>query len=308
MNIKAGTAEVVIASLTVAMADTVSASKSIAWVPTSTAYLVFQGYTTTAGDGGVGELDANNGNISIFDGSAISWVAFLDIHAHNCGTATSVIRTSGRSSVIRCEIHGCTGRAALLGNNSVAIGSKFYDATSNILDIGNGLVSHCYVSNDGTREGSKAINCSGASSTLSNNIISIDGATDGIAAVTTLLNVVGNSIYSNAGTGTGISSSDSNDLQGVIADNLIEGFSGGGGVGIDLSGTGLTNAAVGGNSIYDCTTEFTATTLPLLDDFLQALPYEILGASPFTNAAAGDFSPVDTGAVKEGSVFTFPTI
>ena len=68
INIKAGTAEILAASLDTALN---SASPSAAWVPTPTAQLIFQGYTTAAGDGGKGDIDGNNGNFEILIGGYI---------------------------------------------------------------------------------------------------------------------------------------------------------------------------------------------------------------------------------------------
>ena len=79
--------------------------------------------------------------------------------------------------------------------------------------------------------------------------------------------------------------------------NLVEGFSGVGGVGINISDTDMRVISYGANSVYDCTTESSGTP-PIVKTWVAD---ESLSASPFTDAANDDFSPVDTGSVKEGS-------
>ena len=133
-------------------------------------------------------------------------------------------------------------------------------------------------------------------STASNSSIAIKVEDD----AATILN---NSIWSDLGTGGGIVV-----INGVtpsiIMNNVIEGFSGTGGNGIEFITT--SNARIyGNNAVEACTTEYVAPTAFTIDDLSVSRwggTNESLSASPFTNATGGDFSPIDTDNIKEGSL------
>ena len=135
-----------------------------------------------------------------------------------------------------------------------------------------------------------------------NNIIHLSGAANtssGIFLQQAGCEVSHNSIWSDAGSGSGIETA-TGIRHSLVANNLIEGFSAVGGFGIEFHATDSSCAVYGGNSVNDCETPFQDPSIHVLSDGGAA--NEILGASPFVSASIGDFSPVDTGAVKEGAV------
>lgn len=295
VNIKAGTDEVVSVNnaVSVAMADT---SVTAEWVPSVTAPLVFQGYTSTAGDGGIGGISGGGLNAIFFNHS---YTHLIDLHVHNCGAAIP-IRLAAACSVINCHVENTTSRAIYITNSGVVSGCYVHDCGLYGIDIAQGVVSHNVVTNNGTKTLTRAI-LIGTNCIVQNNIIQIDSTSDGIVSTSAYGAIDNNSIFSNGGSGAGISFVDTNAYFYSISNNLIEGFSGSGGKGIEITGAGLTVAKFGANSIYNCeTASDDPTVLPGMVCY-DAPANETLTASPFTDAANLDMSPVDTGSVKEGS-------
>ena len=288
VNIQAGTDEVLAAQLATAMADT---GTTVAWAPSASAPCVFQGYTSAAGDGGIGGI-SGGGSVPVIDGSAFDYVVFRDLHLHNCGTG-DIIDIDNNCSVINCELDNADGYAIRLDTSSIVIGCYIHNMGNRGIDVASGFIGYNYISNVGIKTMNVAIDPGGAA-TIYRNIIDIDGATDGIDSFTGCV-VTHNSIYSNGGTGSGITCVNSA-AQCVIDNNVIEGFSGSGGVGIDF-GTGALVNSYRGNAVYNCATAYDATVTTHIEG-----SNETLSASPFTDAANGDFSPVDTGSVSEGSL------
>lgn len=291
INIKAGVDHVLTAELETSLADTVSTP---AWNPTATAPLVFQGYTTAAGDGGQGGI-SGGGLVGIIS-TARDYISFIDLHLHNCGS-NNIIVGDDQSAVINCELDNSTASAIAIDENGIVVGNYIHNIGTNgvVGCLNNSYIAFNYFENGTNNFDYCIINCAG---TALRNICNIDGASNGIEG--TNLTVINNSIFSNGGTGTGVEVR--NNLRfNVVSNNLVEGFSGTGGIGFDFS-TGTGQARVfGGNSVYNNATNFVASTQadPIYD---FATDNEVLTASPFTDAASGDFSPVDTGSVKEGSV------
>lgn len=308
VNIKAGTAEFTAAELTIAMNDVSDPGKSVAWVPTATAPLVYQGYTAAAGDGGKGEIDGGAANFIIFNGGARNNTAFIDMHVHNVGTAAYALRFGSACAIIRCEVDGGDSRGVYFASHGLVLSSYVHDFGLYPVDVVSGNIHNTIVSNQGTRTCSIGINLSGATCTAMNNIVDVDSTSIGISMNQQNQSVIGNSVYSAAGSGIGIRHNHAS-ISAIVVDNVIEGFSGAGGIGLDLSaGTNTGAWVIGGNSVYDCETDYVAPDLQVVDTFLQAAAYEAVAASPFADAENQDFSGVDTGSVKEGSVRTFHAI
>lgn len=303
-NIKRGTDEVLTRELGQAFADT---SVRAAWVVNAvTTPTILQGYDTVAGDlAGTGNRAgiSGGGSVMVLNGAIVLYFSFIDLHLHNSGLQSGgVVRTAGNSSLIRCEIDNNIGRGCLLGTGSLVIGCYLHNVTTNAIDLASGFAYGNIVTNTGSKEMAIGINM-GATGVAMNNIISVDGATQGIVCADRANSVVGNSIYSAGGTGIGIYFYDTGGYISNISNNLIEGFSGSGGLGIKLLGSTYSIAYGARNLIYDCET---AISLPgdfigTFDTHGLAAFYETLTVSPFADAAGFDFSPVDTGNVKEGA-------
>ena len=294
VNIKAGADEVLAAEISTAMADT---GTTIAWVPVEAAPCVFQGYTTVAGDGGKGGI-SGGGSVSVYSNATRDFINFIDLHCHNTGSA-AVLDADNNISVLRCEIDNTTGSGLLLDLSGVVMGCHVHNCGAIGIECLSGFVAFNFLEN-GTNDFSTAINSS--SSQSYRNIIKIDGATDGIVVSEGGI-LINNSIWSDGGIGQGVRPENVNKLFTVIANNVIEGFSGAGGVGFDLGVSSNVGVVLyTGNAAYDNTTNYTAPSDYVLDTWEPTDQNETLSASPFTDAANGDFSPVDTGAVKEGSL------
>lgn len=108
---------------------------------------------------------------------------------------------------------------------------------------------------------------------------------------------IGNTIYSSgASTAAGINfGSFGGDERSVILNNIVEGYSGVGGKGIYAGVTPEFPNIVFGNAVYNCTTAY---------DIGQAIAdnNDTLNASPFVNAANGDFDINGTvsGVTEDG--------
>ena len=292
MNIKAGTDEVLVAVINTAMDDTVTTA---AWAPVEGAPCIFRGYTAFAEDGGIGGI-SGGGSVGIQTNTSENFVSFIDLHLHNCGSA-NVIDMNTDCSIINCEVDNTTGSGILIGTFGVAQGNYVHNTGGFGIEVSNGgVISFNYVEN-GATDFTVAIQTTAGSSVVFRNIVKVDGTTDGIVISedTTALH---NSVWSNAGTGEGFRPVTNNKLISQVINNIVEGFSGAGGNGFDFSAAGTRIKVYGGNAAYDNTTEYSAPVLVVhsLGD------NETLSASPFTDAANGDFSPVDTGNVKEGAL------
>lgn len=296
VNIKAGTDEVLDAELSVAMASTVSPSKTVAWAPTFTAQCVFQGYTATAGDGGVGGV-SGGGAVSCYNDTALNYVSFIDLHLHSCGT-NSVINCNNNCNVIRCEIDNTSGSGIATDTDAVVVGNYVHNVGTYGIEIGGGYCAYNRVEN-GTNLVDYAIFASVTDAIIHRNIIRVSGASGGII-VSTLNSITSNSIWSDGGTGKGIQTNAINKTLMAVINNVVSGFSGAGGVGFDFgTNAGTTVALYAGNSAYNNTTNYSAPEV-MVDDFSAS--NETLTADPFTDPSNGDMSPVDTGTIKEGSV------
>ncbi len=295
VNIKAGTAEVLAASLENALDDT---SVSVAWAPIETAPFILQGYTTAADDGGVGVI---NTATSIINANTKDNIHLKDLSLVTTAGTSNTVVLDDFCSVIKCEISGpSTGSGISLDNDCVVSGCYVHHTASptkfGIRADSNSIIEHCYVENTGLAQG---IFSFGAR--VRNCIVTFTGVDDGAGIYMGGAGTVEhNSVYAGAAhTGSGIHLAAN--VYGIsISNNLVEGFSGSGGFGIEfLSETSLS--CYGGNAVYDCETAYTAggPTEYAVDNRGDN---ETLTASPFTSASTGDFAPVDTGNVKEGAL------
>lgn len=283
-NIKAGTDEVLTAALSLTTYGT----------PTTTAPLIFRGYTSAANDGGIGAI-SGAGSFSIFASTTLDAVIFFDLKCYNTGSNV-VIQGDDFVAIVNCEITGSSGGGLLLDASGLVLGSIVHNTGGAGISIGSlSRIVGCFLKN-GAADFTTAISCTAGSSIIEGNIISVDGASGGISAGTaTGINhlIKNNSVYSNGGTGTGLLFG-SNSRGHTVINNIIEGFSGVGGKGIDLP-TGRGMFAYGNNKYYN-----SATNETLSGDIYSNLGNnDTLLASPFTNPAGDDFSV--SAAVKAGA-------
>jgi hypothetical protein len=126
------------------------------------------------------------------------------------------------------------------------------------------------------------------------NIIKCSGAVDAIDVIQGTVDK--NSIFCSGGSGSGIRTGGIfTRLTRVITNNVVEGFSGVGGIGIESHTS--PHVYCEGNAVYNCTTPYD-TPIQIYD--ANAIDNEILVSSPFVDGPGGNFTPVDIGNVKEG--------
>lgn len=291
INLKTGMWEVLTEDLHTTFADVTS---SIAWFPASGGPFVLEGYTAQAGDGGIGGIDGDTLWSTLGNG-AYSFVHFRNLQIKDTGGTFYMIRPGVRSSILNCEFWGGTASRAVYstGTEILIQHCNIHDVTGTGIDVLHGDVFNNRIQ---TNSNAAGINQNGPNAlNIERNLVICTGSGDGIRPYYGGI-MRSNSIYSDGGTGRGIVPT-AGTHGGVILSNLIEGFSGVGGYGINLDNTVLVKS-VGGNAVYDCTTPYSLSPSKHLVEDLG--DNEILTASPFVDAANGDFSPVATGNVREG--------
>jgi hypothetical protein len=244
-NIKAGTAEVLASTLSFALYGTPNISASV----------VFQGYTSSQGDGGIGEIDGNGNNIS-----TNSSVSYVDLELHNGDAAGNLVYIGG-ACIVNCEVHDANN-GIVLTNYSSAESVNVYDCdTYGIYLSGNSYAKNCYIRSRSTDSRGAMTTCiqnSGRSGTLTNCILSCDSTTNGIANAHDGCVACNCSILSAGGTGYGIYFGD-NAVGAGAWNNLIEGFSGTGGDGIIWHDATPREpkGIVAHNTIFNCASSLT---------------------------------------------------
>lgn len=264
LNIQAGAADVMTESFTVP------------FTPVFEAPFITRGYTAAANDGGIGSFDGD-GQYAVHDVSLTyaSYCVYRDLKLGNCSPSWLVLYLGLQCSIYNCEIYGA-GSGVQCGAGGVVDGNYFHDCTTfllrcdtavdNLLDARNGNPAYALLANviaDGNR-------------------ILVGGSTLGIYAGT--IPVRNNAIYSAGGDGTGISGLTGSSFSEVV-NNIIEGFSGVGGIGIADS-SNHTIALLSANRVYNCATAYSLPNTPYFDDGNNLT----LTASPFTDPANGDLS------------------
>lgn len=278
VNLKAGTAQVNAAALDL---TTFIAGGALS----SDAPLIIRGYTTTANDGGIGEIDC--GGATMFAATTYDCVVLINLEIHSAGN-NNCLTLDANCLVYRCEIHkGASSpvakallyfrgaSCAAIGNylHDAGTGAGYYIAGSTLLAVGNYIEMGAM--------GYRAINWL-SSSTITGNIVLGGGSETiyGYAGTTTITN---NIVYGSASTGRGIKLREAQPAS-LIANNIIAGFSGAGGVGIEV----LDNAPmIGHNAFYNNTANYVLGDMTFIDLTANDVA---LAADPFTDAANGDFS------------------
>jgi hypothetical protein len=278
--------------------DTLSVALSFVsyGAPTAVAPLIFQGYTTAAGDGGIGHI-AGSGTINIINSTTIDYVIMRDMHFSNGGTQT-LIQCDNRWSFISCEFEGSDFDGVIGDAGLVFINCQFHDITSDAIQFEDGAVLGCFFFNDGTRTMATAINqqTSSGPATLVRNIISLDSTSDGIFLGSAQASVINNTLYT-TGTGKGIYTS--NTTFGdhfMVIGNLIEGWN----TGIDFNTPASETLIYMSNGFYDNVADEANK-----GDMVNDTDNEALGASPLAKSGSATtysnrnvfFLPQDTGNV-----------
>jgi len=292
INIKAGTAEVLAASLSLATYGT----------PATGYPLIFQGYTSTAGDGGQGAI-SGAGSYGIFADANLDYIVLADLELYNTGSS-DVIDLDNFIGIYNCEIHTTSGEGIDIDGGYI-VGCYVYNVgnvLNNGIRIDNGIVYGCYVEYGVTNTPASGIRIGGNAQAVS-NIVKCTGSMNGIYTNNAQSSTISNSIFSNGGTGAGINGGSTSGQGRAVVNNVVDGFSGAGGVGISTEGDSTSALELMlSNAVYNCTTAYSKNALVLDVD------NDTLGSAPFTDAANGDFSinGTVTGVTEDAFPLTFP--
>lgn len=300
--------------------DTVTSVQSV--VTSVTAPLVVQGYTSTAGDGGIGILSGGNTS-NIMTHATNDGLIVKDMKIMNCpGNAIDVDA--------HCRFDGCwftniTGNAIDANDMVVVTNCRFDEISGRCVRADCGAVWGCHM-----------LSTSSMTKQFTAGII-FDQVADGKYVVGNIIHANGASAMEITGTGTPspspliyvahnslLMTNSVASTRGIrvveeaaagmhcyILDNLIEGFV----TGIDISAaTSRSMAVVGGNSLYNNTTAMS------LGDAVVQYRNETLLTTPFAKVGTNDYSgrstyfrslnvgsvrsPVNSATVARGAVQT----
>jgi len=264
---------------------------------TQTHGLLIQGYTSTAGDGGIGGI-SGGGTTGIIT-TVRNYIAFKDMHLHNTGSNNILDIVQGALEGCEFDNSSSTGNIVKVNESSVC-NCYFHNTDGNALYMNRGLAFGNYFKQGGTYSFDTALNLNALSCAV-RNIISIDGASNGITSLGSSISVMNNSILSAGGTGAGIEP-DSLNYGSSFINNLVEGFSGTGGKGINKVNKDMVNYSH--NSVYNCETDLASDGQSIIahdNESLGASPFAKTGADTFENRFA-HFAPADVGNVLSGGL------
>jgi hypothetical protein len=274
-NVKAGTAEVLAATLSFATYGT----------PTAAAPCIIQGYTSAANDGGIGEI---SGDATYKIMVLLQYCSIIDMKMGNCGSA-QIISDGGDCSYVNCEFHTTTNTGYCVNpyRYCVVINCYLHDMEGTMLGVDNHSYAHYNTFLEGGKTSIAALKLNTNSEALG-NIISVCSTANGIQCESNC-KVLFNSIYGAASNGSGIIASG---RAAVYLGNIIEGFSGSGGEGIYINDA-YPVKHIGWNAFYNNATNINGTA------YIDLGNNQTLSASPFVNAAGNDFRLVP-GVLQRG--------
>lgn len=289
LNIKAGNDDNVLAA---------ALSLTAYGTPILQAQLIFEGYTSSVGDGGIGGISGAD-TYTMLAPNSIDYVGFRNMHLHKSGSA-NIVDLDNSCLVIGCEIDDTTGYGITLDSNANVSGNYVHNVGNGINAFNNSMVYHNYLS---IADGASLIAIVAAQGVVvAFNCIRLTGAGTDSRGITYRddSKIFNNSIWSQAGTGKGISQGGTTNWGIMIFNNCIEGFSGSGGVGIEtVSDDDII--FYGANQIENCTNE----TVLNGDEFGSKVAADVsLGATPFADVTSStqDFEASD--AVKDATLYS----
>jgi hypothetical protein len=261
---------------------------------------VLRGYTSAANDGGEGEINCNGGA-----GIPSSVIHLKDLYIHNGGSSTIVSLTNS-GTIKNCRVANTSGSGLSIAI-SVVSQCLIQDCGTGVSAASaGGLVCNNQFRAGGVRNFTNAINTS-AAAVISRNTFSMGNTGNAIYVNGLRPRIMSNSILASSSTGKGIVVNGASNSDGlVVENNIVEGFSGTGGVGIDFGSATNHPSRFAGNACYNNTTNY--ANLGVADD-IENIDNEVLGASPFAKSGSDTFAnrfvyfaPVDTGNIRGGAI------
>ena len=323
INIKSSAADTSMASGAVDLDDYGS--------PTQMAPLIIRGYNSAANDGGFGEFSggvaSGAGTHDLFGSFTLGHVHFIDMDLGKCGSdhdifnSTNPAKTSGWSFT-RCRLgnncDNCVNLTRIGGSQYGTI--RFIDChftgwTESAIRIYGRtatFVYGCVFSRDhsGTNGYYAIANNNGVEYNRLHVINCIFQSTSSAATVSSNSEikvgkdpvVIRNCSFYNSGSACKHVVWSEDETRLTFMNNLVEGYDAAGAYILYRSAGNPKLLEHGGNAGYDCTDWMHASYEAFKDwGDDETGSGNWLGASPFTDAAAGDFSPADTGNVHGGS-------
>ncbi len=273
INIKAGTSELPSGSLSLATYGS----------PTS---LKLAGYTSAPNDGGQGVIDFGGSNTNVF-AAVYSNIILCGLTIRNNGTGTL---NMNNSLVDSCDLQ--IGGQITLGNSGSGIQfSKVTTAGATggiVFGYGGAFALHNFITYTGIA-GVAALYQNGTGCTFIGNVLKQSGsARHGIFLVTanntTAICMHNSIINTDASTGAGILIDSRYPNGSIIANNLIQGYSGIGGRAIDVNTFHTRSIGrIQKNYWFNCSSGITTTEAAIISENGS------LSASPFNNIANDDY-------------------
>lgn len=295
-NITQDTADGDVINIKTGGLNTLSASLDLSTygTPSLTAPLIFRGYTSVAKDGGRGDLNGD-GARAVLAGTP-NGVHFIDMACWKAGSST-VLALGQNCSLINCRVYDTTGTLVTISSHHYVNHCRFNDCSGTLaLALTSGVITNCTFADSATQQPRTWLSGGSGSIYIINNLFQLSLDTRGIE-VTSEMFIVNNSFFGAAGTGTAIKTlADRNRI--IILNNIVSGFSGSGGVGIDLR-SGDTILAYSNNTLQDNETD----TNNVAGAWFGSSNESISNAT-YTDAPGGDFTPKNEGSILAGS---FPT-
>jgi hypothetical protein len=270
--------------------------------PSTTNQIAIQGYTSTAGDGGMGSIDSSGG-LTNTSSSGIHLIN-LNLSSANIGSHWGIYLQGSSSSVVSCNYeytyNAASVPAILMGDQGSAVFDVFLNSptTGARCGIQAEFVSRCVVKLDGNSSSGtiSTVGKGGWPGTHINNIYWITGNHAGdVVSVQAKSVVAHNTIFSQgSSTGKGINITNTD---ACVYNNYIEGFSGAGAVALSCNAT----IAATGNAFYNNTTNES-----LSFDAGFAGKNLSLSSSALSDPGSGDFNvdaTVKDDAFNSGGVF-----
>ena len=240
--------------------------------------LLIRGYTSTADDGGIADIDCN-GNAFISD-AALDGIHIADAEIYGSGSGVDILLLDDGNSLYNCYFHDC---------KDITLGSRTVIALCYITDCAGEVTcaeAHFNALKDGSTH--KFTTSALIASTMARgNILSLSSDTDGIELGSDGASAIGNTIWANAGSGYGVINSASSREVNHIINNYVEGFSALGGHAFTDAG-GMTRLLLN-NHYYNCLNVASITGIKVISDANNG--WNSLGSSGLTDPANDDFTP-----------------
>lgn len=280
VNVKAGTAQVLSAALTLATYGT----------PTLAAPLYLEGYTSAQGDGGIGDINGNAGNFNMWT-SNYNYRHIRNMIMRNTGNAV-IFNGATFSTLYNCELHTSSNGAPIVLSHYNRMVNCYVHGMTGAIPVtlsgnGNCILDHCLIDHTYATTSGIAVSNGNDATRVSNCIVI--ARTSAIGIRTGQRREVQNcAVWSNGGNGIGIQVVATNQEAVGISNCVIAGFSGSGGIGLDVSASGLVCSLLGPNIFYDNDTDMSGSPKVVIRQTDTTG-----GGAPFANPGSGDFTLAD---------------